>query len=165
MTIACTALGNDCRCFDRRIDALADIVAFTTQVFCRHGYDHSLLLAVEFAIEELFTNAVKYGTGSHAPIAIGIAGVPGGVQVTLVDADVPPFDITQVPDADLTLPLEQRTPGGLGLHLTRRLVDHLEYAYSPERRESRIMFRKTKDGGQRSADTWEDDDADDRNGS
>ena len=30
--------------------------------------------------------------------------------------------------------------------LARRLVDAIEYAYSPERRESRIMFRKTVGG-------------------
>jgi len=43
----------------------------------------------------------------------------------------------------VTLPLEQRVPGGLGLHLTRRLVDAIEYTYVPERRESRITFRKS----------------------
>ena len=35
------------------------------------------------------------------------------------------------------------TPGGLGLHLIRRLVDSIEYHYSKENRQSRITFRKT----------------------
>jgi serine/threonine-protein kinase RsbW len=134
---------SDCRSFERRIDVLADIVAFTAEVFARRGFDRSLLPAVDFAIEELFTNSVKYGAGSTSPVTIGINGTDGGVEVVLVDSGVPPFDVTRAPDADLTLPIEQRAPGGLGLHLTRRLVDVLEYAYSPERRESRIMFRKT----------------------
>lgn len=134
------------RCFDRRLDALPDVVGFTDEVFVRHGIDRALLPAVDFAIEELFTNMVKYGVGSTAPVAIAIAAITGGVEVTLTDRDVPPFDPACSPDADVTLPVEQRVPGGLGLHLTRRLVDAIEYVYIPERRESRITFRKTDPG-------------------
>jgi anti-sigma regulatory factor (Ser/Thr protein kinase) len=38
-------------------------------------------------------------------------------------------------------PAEQRRPGGLGLHLIRRLVDSVAYDYSGRR--SMITFRKT----------------------
>jgi serine/threonine-protein kinase RsbW len=64
--------------------------------------------------------------------------------VTLTDYDVEPFDITTAPDADVNLPIEQRRPGGLGLHIIRRLLDSIEYEYSKEQRQSRITFRKTK---------------------
>ena len=64
--------------------------------------------------------------------------------MTLTDYDVEPFDVTKAPDADVKLPIEQRRPGGLGLHLIRRLLDSIEYEYSKERRQSRITFRKTK---------------------
>ena len=131
------------RRFERRIDALPDIVAFTAEIFERRGFDRGLLPAVDFAVEELFTNLVKYGAGTTAPIWIEIAGDAGTVEVTLVDQDVPPFDVTQAPEADVTLPIEKRVPGGLGLHLTRRLVDAIQYTYVPERRESRITFRKS----------------------
>jgi serine/threonine-protein kinase RsbW len=161
MTMLRDSPPGDSRRFDRRIDAVAEIVDFTAQVFARRGYDSSLLPAVDFAIEELFTNSVKYGGGSSSPIVVGIAAIDGGVQVTLVDADVPPFDVTLAPDADLSLPIDQRVPGGLGLHLTRRLVDDIKYSYSPERRESRIMFRKTN-SGRRAAEAKESSDADDR---
>ena len=135
--------GADACHFERRIGELPGIVAFTAEVFERRGIDRGLLPAVDFAMEEVFTNMVKYGAGSSAPIWIEIKAVADGVEVTLADRDVPPFDVTQAPDADVTLPLEQRVPGGLGLHLTRRLVDAIEYTYVPERRESRITFRKT----------------------
>ena len=72
--------------------------------------------------------------------------VEGGVEVTLTDYDVEPFDVTKAPDVDIDLPVEQRKPGGLGLHLIRRLVDSIEYRYSPEDRQSRITFRKTQKG-------------------
>ena len=134
------------RLFVRRIDALPDLVAFTAAFFERHGIDRELLLAVDFAIEELFTNMVKYG-GSAAPVEVRLAPIPGGIEVRLTERDSAAFDVTRAPDADVTLPVSRREPGGLGLHLTRRLLDAIEYDYSPDRRESRIIFRKTGSPG------------------
>ena len=131
------------RYFERRIDALDAIVAFTAGAFGRQHVDPKLLPDVEFAVEELFTNMVKYGGASAARVRLDIAGIPAGVEVTLTDEDVEPFDVTRAPDADVSLPIGERVPGGLGLHLIRRLVDAVEYDYSEAARRSRITFRKT----------------------
>ncbi len=101
---------------------------------------------VDLAVEELFTNMVKYSTTSDAAVRIDMATVQGGVEVTLTDYDVEAFDVTRSPDVDMSLPIEQRTPGGLGLYLIRRLVDCIAYEYSAESRQSRITFRKTLGG-------------------
>ena len=69
-----------------------------------------------------------------------------GVEVTLTDFGVECYDVTQAPVADVDLPIEQRQPGGLGLHLIRRLVDSWGYEYRKESWESRITFKKTLAG-------------------
>jgi len=134
------------RSFERSFDAIEDIVAFTAATFADQGIDAELLPAIDFAVEELFTNMVKYSTMSSAAVRIDLARIDGGVQVTLTDYDVEPFDVTRAPDADIELPIEQRKPGGLGLHLIRRLVDSIEYEYSRESRQSRTTIRKTRAG-------------------
>ena len=131
------------RRFPRRVDALPALCAFTAAFFAAQDVDAGLLAPVDFAIEELFTNMVKYGRPGGDEVELALARTAGGVDVALTDYDVEHFDPTQAPDADVTLPIEQRTPGGLGIHLTRRLVEGLEYRYAPERREVRITFRKT----------------------
>jgi anti-sigma regulatory factor (Ser/Thr protein kinase) len=131
----------------RRVDALPELVGFTAAFFAEHRVEPALLGPVDFAIEEIFTNMVKYGRPGGAEVQVALARVPAGVEVVLTDYDVDAFDPTQAPDADVTLPIERRTPGGLGIHLTRRLVEGLEYRYDPARREVRIAFRKTVGGG------------------
>jgi anti-sigma regulatory factor (Ser/Thr protein kinase) len=134
------------RSFERSFDSIENIFAFTSDAFARQDIDPEFLPVVDLAVEELFTNMVKYSTMSSAAVRIDLARIDGGVEVTLTDYDVEPFDVTRAPDADIELPIEQRKPGGLGLHLIRRLVDSIEYEYSTESRQSRTTFRKTRAG-------------------
>lgn len=129
------------RRFARRIDALADIVAFTDEALASAPIDASQRHVLDFAVEELFTNMVKYAPSGAQEISIEITRLPQGAEVSLLDTDVDCFDVTRAPDAAVALPLAQRTPGGLGIHLLRRLVDALDYRYDPARRQGLTRFR------------------------
>ena len=130
------------RTFPRRIEALEDIVVFTADAFAGERLDPSLRGTVELVVEELFTNMVKYGE-SGGDVTMELVAVPGGVEVTLVEHEAGhAFDPTQGPEVDMTAPLESRKPGGLGLHLVRKLVDAIEYRYDARARQGRTTFRK-----------------------
>ena len=134
------------RVFRRDVDSLQDIFDFTASTFALRQIDQRLLQTVDFTVEELFTNMVKYSKMSNAAVDLTLTTIEEGVEVVLVDHDVEPFDVTQSPDVDIDLPIERRTPGGLGLHLIRRMVDSIDYEYTRQIRQSRITFRKTLTG-------------------
>jgi len=83
---------------------------------------------------------VKYGRGS-APVQVRLRAVDGGVEVSLIDSDGAPFDVTKAPDVDIDKPIEEREPGGLGLHLLKRMADRFDYDYAPATGRSLITVR------------------------
>ena len=85
--------------------------------------------ALNVVLDEAVSNAINHGydAGARGEIAVRLRCGPGGVTVEVED-DGRPFDPLQAPPPDLTLPLEQRPIGGLGIHLIRNLMDEVSYA-------------------------------------
>ena len=127
--------------FQRSFDALPGVFAFIQRCLGQADIDAAARYAVEFTVEELFTNMVKYNPAGGGRIELEIEREGGSLQVRLADPDSGFFDITAAPDADVNAGAEQREPGGLGLHLIRRMVEALSYEYSGRR--SLVTFRKT----------------------
>jgi len=115
--------------FDRKIDALEEIFLFTGEFFDAEAIGEAHRFAVNFSIEEVFTNWVKYNHGSSSEILIQLTRVDDRLSVTMQDFDVDPFDLTTAPPPDTDAPLEDRSVGGLGIFLTRKVMDHVEYRY------------------------------------
>ncbi|MFQ6004884.1 MAG: ATP-binding protein [Woeseia sp.] len=126
--------------FNRSYDSLEEIFEFTERFFAAEGIGQSVRFPVHFVTEELFTNMVKYNPDNSNGILLGVDAADGAVTVTLTDYDVDAFDVTAPRDVDIHAPLEQRTPGGLGVHLIQHMVDSLEYDYAD--RSSTVTFTK-----------------------
>lgn len=128
------------RDFPRSFESLPALVAFVDEALHGTNIAPAQRHVLDFAMEELFTNMVKYAPNGAPQITITISRLPQGAEVSLLDRDVDCFDVTRAPDAAVDRPLAERTPGGLGLHVLRRQVDHLSYRYDPQRREGLTLF-------------------------
>jgi anti-sigma regulatory factor (Ser/Thr protein kinase) len=89
--------------------------------------ERSRLLIV---LEELFTNAIKYGYPEGAAatgrIEVGLAVTKGRLEIHFSD-DGRPFDPLSHTSRDLDRDPAERPLGGLGLRLLRSLVDEARY--------------------------------------
>ncbi len=124
--------------FGRSLDELGTIVSFTDAFFLENDIDASVRYIVDLCVEELFVNMITYNTESSADILIEMKPHEHGVEISLTDFDVERFDPRKVQPVDVNAPLEQRTPGGLGLYLVLKMVNSIHYEY--RNRTSKITF-------------------------
>ena len=92
--------------------------------------------------EELFTNQVRHARPGGPRIELHLQLEAGRIRMELVDDDVDPWDPTAAPEVDVDRPVEERRPGGLGIHFVRTLSDSFEWTYDPDRRRSRITVTR-----------------------
>jgi serine/threonine-protein kinase RsbW len=117
------------RTFERTVASLEEIFEFIGQFFADASIPERHLFPVQFAVEELFTNQVKYAAGGHAPILVAMCRDETALHVSVTDYGVPRFDVREAPEAAVDTPIEARRPGGLGLHLLKKMVDEIAYDY------------------------------------
>ncbi|BDS09787.1 ATP-binding protein [Aureispira anguillae] len=94
-----------------------------------HSVSKPIMIKVNIVLDELLSNIVKYSfpDGEEHDIDIMLElFTTGKLTIQLTDAGVPfnPFD---APEPDLSIPLEDRDIGGLGILLVKKLMD--EYSY------------------------------------
>ena len=127
----------------RHVDSLEDIFSMVESFFRENGVDEALRYSVDLSVEELFTNMVRHNIGGGDEIIITMERVGNELVISLTDFDTEPFDPRQVPEVDIGKPAEERTPGGLGIHLVRKMMDSIDYEYCDGK--SKITVRKALD--------------------
>jgi anti-sigma regulatory factor (Ser/Thr protein kinase) len=126
------------RGFAKSIGSLEEVFAFLDESLSSSRVNERARMVLHLAVEELFTNMVKYNAGASRQIAIEVGTVNGHARVELIDPDADSFDPTLAGPVDVSRPIEERQRGGLGLHLVRSMVDAFDYHY--ENREMRVSI-------------------------
>lgn len=129
------------RGFDRTLTAVGPVLDWLEDVARACGFEPEGFRSLQLAIEEVFANCVRHNPSGAGPIGIDIATDGRRVRVTITDPDTDGFDLRTRADPEADLPLEERTPGGLGIPLIRKIVDDIEYEH--EGRTSVTVLVKT----------------------
>jgi anti-sigma regulatory factor (Ser/Thr protein kinase) len=93
------------------------------------GIGDAFAAKLALVLDEAVANVIHHGfAGVPPPHRIEVRLEVDAERVTaLVIDNGHPFDPCVVPSPDCTLPLEERNPGGLGIHLIHRMMDRVEY--------------------------------------
>lgn len=129
------------RSFPRTMASLEAIVAYVREFLAAEGMDEGSAYDLDLVLEELFTNLVKYGKGARGDVEITLERGPEGVTAALREFDAEPFDPTQLPEVDVSRPIAERRPGGLGVHFIRQLTRSFDYDYRDRIGEIRVAMR------------------------
>ena len=76
------------------------------------------------------------------------------IETEIIDNGIP-FDPLAQPEPDLTLPLEERKIGGLGVHIIRTVMNHLNYHRADGRNHLKMVLRLSGESGQKGDTSWQ----------
>jgi anti-sigma regulatory factor (Ser/Thr protein kinase) len=133
------------RRFPRDIDALEQIHDFVESAVETMSIEASNSHWVEFVVQELFTNMVKYSTEGRKEISVRLDLRAHDLVIRVMDFEVEAFDVTKAPDVAIEHWVTQDRVGGLGLHLVKQIADTISYKY--ENRTSVITVTRRVESG------------------
>jgi serine/threonine-protein kinase RsbW len=128
--------------FTAELKNLATMRHFVERAAINGGGDPDAIGDMLLAMNEATTNIILHGYQDQpGDIEIEVAYDGNALMVTLRDQSTA-FDPTSVPPPDLTLPLEQRSYGGMGIHMMRQFTDEIIYRTKVDWSNELILVKK-----------------------
>ena len=116
---------------EARADKLGEVQAFIGERLERADCPMKARMQIDVAVEEIFVNIASY---AYAPLT-GIAKVrveisddPATAVITFIDRGTP-YDPLAKKDPDIHASADERSIGGLGIFMTKKMMDEVKYEY------------------------------------
>ncbi len=115
--------------------ALADIEAvteFADAEMEKLGVSQKSIIQMNIAIDEIYSNIVNHGyAGGKGPVTVQVLqrDNPNRVILRFIDEGVPYNPLTRK-DPDISLSVEDRGIGGLGIYMVKKMMDDMRYEYA-----------------------------------
>jgi len=125
-----------------RLESLQGLVKSAIGSALQCGLAGESLFAVELVTEETVVNVFRYAyPHGEGKVRLRCMGEGDRFVIEVTDWGVP-FDVTALPDPNLTL--EERPVGGLGIYLIKKMTDEMKYTREDGRNVLRLFIRKER---------------------
>ena len=121
----------------RQMDA---VISFINAALEGLGYEEKLIRKIDVAADELFTNICDYAYSPGKGDVTIRCGVQNGMAFVQFEDEGRAYNPLERKDPDVTLPVEERPIGGLGIFLVKKLMDEMHY--SREDGKNIVIIRK-----------------------
>ena len=102
----------------------------------------SVLASMNLALEEILANIISFGYTDTEEHEISLRLILEEENlIAEIEDDAAPFNPLDAPHPDITLPIEERPIGGLGIHLTKKMMDEITYAQQDGKNILRLRKR------------------------
>ncbi|HUS94068.1 MAG TPA: ATP-binding protein [Patescibacteria group bacterium] len=121
---------------------LARMRAFVMESTMMLGGNTEAASELKIAVNEALTNIIIHGyQGKPGFIEIFVERDTNDIRLSLLD-NAAAFDPTSVKPPDITIPLEQRPIGGMGIQMMRSFTDELDYRPTADGMNELIFIKR-----------------------
>lgn len=116
---------------EAKIENVDKVTEFVNEVLEEKECPLKVQMQLDVAIDEIFGNIAYYAYGKgrgNATIQIEMEDNPPKITLTFIDQGIP-YNPLESKDPDITLDIEDREIGGLGIFLVKKNMDELSYEY------------------------------------
>jgi serine/threonine-protein kinase RsbW len=128
--------------FSARFENLEKICDFVDEIAEQAGFDEMSRYSIKTAVDEACSNIIDhaYGGEGRGDIECTCKTVDDVIKVILRDHGRS-FNPENVPEPDLSTPIESRKERGLGLYFMRKLMDEIHFDFSDKSGNVLIMVK------------------------
>lgn len=116
---------------DATVDNLQKVLDFVGSRLGAVDVSPKAQMQIDVAVEEIFVNIAHYAYGQNegkAKVRVELSGEPLAAYITFTDRGIP-YDPLKKEDPDVTLSADERKIGGLGIFMTKKIMDGVSYEY------------------------------------
>lgn len=116
---------------DATLENIAVVTDFVNEQLEQIECPMKAQIQIDVAIDELFGNIAHYAYSPEtgpATVGVEVRENPMAVIITFMDHGIP-YDPLEKEDPDVTLSLEERQIGGLGIYMVKKSMDEITYEY------------------------------------
>ena len=114
---------------DAELGNLDEVLAFVDSCLEELECPMKAQMQIDVAVEEIFVNIASYAYEQQpgsATIRMEVGQDPKSVAITFLDRGIP-YNPVEKEDPDVSLPIEKRRIGGLGIYMVKKSMDEMLY--------------------------------------
>jgi serine/threonine-protein kinase RsbW len=131
--------------FPGRFESLPKIRDFVVSAAISAGLNDLDVYAVELAVDEACSNIIEHAYGGE-----GVGDIQCTCRVSEDDLTIilkdngQPFEPESIPEPNFSGPLEDLKPGGAGLFLMRKMMDKVQFEFTPDYGNTLVMVKRVE---------------------
>lgn len=110
---------------------IPEVTDFVNEILEEADCPIKVQMQIAVVLDEIFANISLYAydkAGGEATVSVDVSGEPKVISITFKDRGKP-FDPLNREDPDVTLSVEEREIGGLGIFMVKKMMDEVIYRY------------------------------------
>ena len=111
---------------EAKVENIDVVTNFVNDILEENCCPMKIQMQIDVVIDEIFGNISYYADGGKASVQAGIE--KGMIVLVFIDQGIP-YNPLENKDPDITLNLEEREIGGLGIYMVKKIMDEVSYEY------------------------------------